>query len=90
MLLYKEFSNTEIEAFYRRIAYNVQCIRKLKKITQLDLALTIGHKSVSTIAKIEAGLENKHYNIEHLYKIATVLEVDICEFFKPCILPNRD
>lgn len=82
MLLYKEFSKSEIEAFYRRIAYNVQRIRKLKKITQLDLALTIGHKSVSTIAKIEAGLERKHYNIEHLYKIATVLEVDICEFFK--------
>jgi len=31
-----------------------------KKITQLDLPLTIGHKSMSTIGKIEAGLEDKH------------------------------
>jgi len=77
-----EFSLQEISEFHRLIAKNIQRIRKEKKITQLDLALTIGHKSVSTIAKIEAGLENKHYNIEHLYKIATVLEVDICEFFK--------
>jgi len=82
MLTYIEFSEKEVQNFYRRIAYNVQRIRKMKKITQLDLALTIGHKSVSTIAKIEAGLENKHYNIEHLYKIAKVLEVDICDFFK--------
>ena len=47
----------------------------------MDLALTIGHKSVSTIGKIEAGLENKHYNLEHLYKISKALQVDIKEFF---------
>ncbi|WP_263832707.1 helix-turn-helix domain-containing protein [Sulfurospirillum oryzae] len=82
MKTHHEFLPNEIREFHRMIAKNVQRIRKEKKITQLDLALTIGHKSVSTIAKIEAGLENKHYNIEHLYKIATILEVDICEFFK--------
>ena len=36
---------------------------------------------MSTIGKIEAGLENKHYNVEQLYKIAKAMEVDICEFF---------
>ncbi|KHG33041.1 MAG: helix-turn-helix transcriptional regulator [Sulfurospirillum cavolei] len=82
MLAFRDFLPDEIQAFHRLIARNVQHIRKEKKMTQLDLALTIGHKSVSTIAKIEAGLENKHYNIEHLYKIATILEVDICDFFK--------
>lgn len=82
MKTHHEFSSQEISEFHRLIVKNIQRIRKEKKITQLDLALTIGHKSVSTIAKIEAGLENKHYNIEHLYKIATVLEVNICEFFK--------
>ena len=82
MLAFRDFLPDEIQAFHRLIARNIQHIRKEKKMTQLDLALTIGHKSVSTIAKIEAGLENKHYNIEHLYKIATILEVDICDFFK--------
>jgi len=37
---------------------------------------------MSTIGKIEAGLEDKHYNIEHLNKIAKALDVEVCEFFK--------
>ncbi len=82
MLDYVDFSEKEIELFYKRIVKNVKRIRKHKNVSQLDLALTIGHKSVSIISKIEANLENKHYNIEHLYKIAKALEVDICEFFK--------
>jgi len=82
MLEFIEFSEDEIKKFHLKIVANIKRIRKMKKISQLDLVLTIGHKSVSTIAKIEANLENKHYNIEHLYKISKVLDVDICEFFK--------
>ncbi len=79
---YLEFTDEEIIDFHQTIANNIKKIRKEKKITQLDLALTIGHKSMSTIGKIEAGLESKHYNVEQLYKIAKILDVDICEFFK--------
>ncbi len=79
---YLEFTDEEIIDFHQTIANNIKKIRKEKKITQLDLALTIGHKSMSTIGKIEAGLENKHYNVEQLYKMAKILDVDICEFFK--------
>ena len=79
---YLEFTDEEIKKFHRIISDNIKKIRKDKNITQLDLALTIGHKSMSTIGKIEAGLENKHYNVEQLYKISKALEVDICEFFK--------
>lgn len=74
-----DVSSGEIEAFYAQVAQNVKRLRKQKQRTQLDLALTIGHKSVSTIAKIEAGLEGKHYNLEHLYKIAKALDVTLCE-----------
>ena len=77
-----EFDEKEVDLFYKSVANNVKRIRKEKGITQLDLALTIGHKSMSTIAKIEASLENKHYNLEHIYKISKALNVDICEFFK--------
>jgi len=83
MPLQQEFTPQEIRRFHRTIIKNVQRIRKAQNVTQLELALAIGHKSVSTLGKIEAGLENKHYNLEHLYKISKVLEVDICEFFKP-------
>jgi len=78
-LEYIEFSDEEIEKFHRLIAENIKRIRKSKNITQLDLALTIGHKSMSTIGKIEAGLENKHYNVEQLYKISKALDIDMCE-----------
>ncbi len=81
MLEHIEISQEELESFYTFVASKVKKIRKEKNITQLDLALTIGHKSVSTIGKIEAGLENKHYNLEHLYKISKALQVDIKEFF---------
>jgi len=37
---------------------------------------------MSSIGKIEADVEDKHYNIEYLYKISKALEVDVCEFFK--------
>lgn len=79
----RDFTPQEISRFHQTIVRNVQRIRKEQNVTQLELALAIGHKSVSTLGKIEAGLENKHYNLEHLYKISKVLGIDICEFFKP-------
>lgn len=81
MQLYLEIDEKEIAELYRNIALNVKKRRLEKNISQIELALTIGHKSVSTIGKIEAGLENKHYNIETLYKISKVLNINICEFF---------
>ena len=81
MLEFVEFTKSEIKDFHYIIANNVKNIRNRQNVSQLDLALTIGHKSTSMIAKIEAGLENKHYNIEQLYKISKVLKTDICNFF---------
>ncbi|MDD2639802.1 MAG: helix-turn-helix transcriptional regulator [Arcobacteraceae bacterium] len=66
---------------YKDIGQNVKRVRTEKKISQLALALAIGHKAVGTISMCELCINNKHFNIEHLVKIAYVLEVDICEFF---------
>lgn len=74
--------NDQMSAIYKQIGQNVKTIRKSKNISQLNLALAIGHKAVGTISMAELGINNKHFNIEHLVKIADVLEVDICEFFK--------
>jgi len=79
---YLTISGDDVEKLHRTIAANVKRIRKEKNVNQLELALTIGHKSMSTIGKIEAGLENKHYNIEQLFKISKALEVPICTFFE--------
>ena len=77
-----EFTEEEIKTFHQTIAKNIKKIRKIQKITKLDLALTIEHKSMSIIGKIEAGLENKHYNVEQLYKILKTLDIDIYELLK--------
>jgi len=82
MELHLELEDNEVDKFHRKIAENVKKVRLEKGITQTELALSIGHGSVSTIGKIEAGLEEKHYNIEQLYKIAKVLNIDIREFFQ--------
>jgi len=67
---------------YKKIGINVKNARKSKKFSQLSLSLAIGHKAVGTISMAELCINKKHFNIEHLVKIADILEVDVCEFFK--------
>lgn len=71
-----------IQNLYEKIGRNVKRIRTEKNLTQLELSYAIGHKSVSVISCAEICHKNYHFNIEHLAKIAYVLDVDICEFFK--------
>ena len=78
-----DISDEEIINLYKTIGANVKKFRKEKEITQLDLALAIGYKSVSSIAKAESLIENKHFNIEQIYKISKILNIQIAEFFKP-------
>lgn len=72
----------EIEERHRQIGENVAKCRKEKGLSQLELSLSIGHKSVSIVASAERFYKKKHFNIEHLLKISDVLDVEICEFFK--------
>lgn len=78
----KDFSEEELNSFYKKIGSNVKKIRKEKDMTQMQLALAINHNSVGHIAKAELCKYGKHFNLEQLYKIASVLNVDIGEFFK--------
>lgn len=78
----KDFSEEELELFYKKIGTNVKRIRKEKGITQMQLALAINHNSVGHIGKAELVKYGKHFNLEQLYKIASILEIDISEFFK--------
>lgn len=71
-----------MQNIYKNIGQNVKRIREEKGISQLRLSHAIGHKSVSVISCSEICINNYHFNIEHLSKIAYVLEVDVREFFK--------
>jgi transcriptional regulator with XRE-family HTH domain len=76
-----EFLDNEFILLHRVVGKNVAKIRKMKKVTQLDLSLSIGYNSTSVIAKAEAGTEGRHFSVEQLYKIAKILNVPMSCFF---------
>lgn len=76
-----DINNDDMSSFYSKISNNIIRVRKEKGISQLNLATSIGHTSATFIGKAEILAENKHFNLEHLYKIAIALNVDINEFF---------
>ena len=67
---------------YKIIGENVSRLRKEKQMSQLDLSLAMGYKSVSVVSGAEICYKSKHFNIEQLLKIAHILEIEICDFFK--------
>jgi len=77
-----DFSNEVMLKLHKTIGTNVKRIRMEKGLSQLELSYSMGNKSVSLISAAELANDNKKFNIEHLYKIATILEVDMCEFLK--------
>ena len=74
--------DTELEATYKLIGQNIKRLRKERNISRLDMALSIGQKAVSFYVNAENVANNKKFNLEHLIKIARVLDVDICELFR--------
>jgi len=74
--------NITPEQFYTIIGKNVAKYRKDKGLSQLELSLQMGYKSVSVISGSEICYGNKHFNIEQLLKISQILDIDICKFFK--------
>jgi len=82
MKIYLDTDEEEFEKLFQTITKNVRKYRKLKNITQEQLALEIGHSSASMISKIEAGLEGKHYSIKQLYLISKALDTPMTTFFE--------
>ena len=80
-----EFDNletNEIQEFYILVSSNVKKYRLQNKLSQMDLGLEIGIKSVAFFSNAECNRYGKHFNLEHIYKIAKVLNIDVCKFFK--------
>ncbi len=66
----------------KKIVRNVKRERKKQKISQLNLAMAMGHESVGLISFVEAGIKNQRFNLEHLATIAKILNVSILTFFE--------
>lgn len=77
----KKQISDELEKFYKKIGKNVADYREKKGVSQIDLAHGIGHKSTTIISLAEIS-KNKHFNLEHLYRISKFLDVDICDLLK--------
>ncbi len=77
-----ELSANFVQDLYVKIGKNVKYYRESKGLTQLQLSQAIGHKSVTIVSRAEICYKGQHFNIEHLAKIAHVLEVDVCVFFQ--------
>jgi len=71
----------ELTNFYQRIGQNVAKYRKEKGVSQLELAQAIEHKSTTIISLAEIS-KNKHFNLEHLYRISKYLEIEICDLLQ--------
>jgi transcriptional regulator with XRE-family HTH domain len=68
---------------YDIITDSVKRERKKRGISQLKLALILGHQSASYVARIELRQDAVNYNLSHLLKIADEFEIDIKD-----LIPN--
>ena len=75
-------TNSELETYFTTISYNVKRIRLERKLSQLEVALSIGQRSSGFYANAENYAHNKKFNLEHLCKLAKLFEVDVREFFE--------
>lgn len=73
----------EEETFFKTISSNIKRIRKEKAMSQLEVALSIGHRSSGFYANIENYSHGKHFNLKHLLRLSKLFDVPIEEFFKP-------
>jgi len=77
--------NISSQDLYKLIGLNVAKYRKEKDLSQLDLSLQLGYKSVSIVSGAEICYKGKHFNLEHILKISQLLCIEFCEFFKPIV-----
>ncbi len=75
-------SEEEIQKHHQTIGSYVKHLREEREISQLDMALFIGIKSIAFYSNCENSKNGKHFNVEHLYKICKNLNISLGDFFK--------
>ncbi len=85
-MMKENFSNItdeELKIFYADVSKRVKQLRIKASMTQLDLSLEIGIKSVAFYSNCENNRYGKHFNLEHVYKISKVFNIPLSVFFEP-------
>jgi transcriptional regulator with XRE-family HTH domain len=75
------FSKDEIDDFYIQVGKKVKRLRELNNMTQLELSYAMGYRSVSLVSAAELYKNKKHFNLEHIYKMSKIFNIEISEFF---------
>ena len=78
----KKINNLSTDELYILIGRNVARLRNEANLSQLELSLEMGNKSSSLVSAAELYANKRKFNIAQLHKIAKILDIDICEFFK--------
>ena len=78
----KELNSLSTDELYILIGKNVARLRNEANLSQLELSLEMGNKSSSLVSAAELYANKRKFNIAQLHKIAKILDIDICEFFK--------
>ncbi len=81
-MLIAEITEEESNIFHQNISKNVRRIRQEKNLTQLDVSLALGLSNPSFITNAESLNSNKKFNLNQLYKLSKIFNVNICDFFK--------
>jgi len=70
----------EIDYLFDFVTQRVKEERKKRKISQLKLAVMLGHNSTSYVARIELRQAGANYNLSHLYIVAKEFDMEMADF----------
>ena len=73
-----DIEQDEVDDFYQAVSANVKKIRTSRNMSQLELSLKLGIRSIAFYSNCENLRYGKHFNLEHIYRLAKALEVDMC------------
>jgi len=86
----QDIEEREIERLFDYVTARVKEERKKRKISQLKLALLLGHNSTSYVARIELRQDGANYNLGHLYIIAKEFGMEMGEFLPRVVMAESD
>lgn len=75
-------TDEQIDLFHKKVCNNIKRIRQEKKMSQLEVSLSIGQKSSGFYSNMENYRHKKHFNLTHLYKLSTLFNVPINKFLE--------
>jgi transcriptional regulator with XRE-family HTH domain len=76
----QELESAESASLFDHVTARIKEERLKRKISQLKLALILGHNSTSYVARIELRQNGANYNLLHIYTIAKEFGMQMGDF----------